>query len=658
MRDTRRDTDLAASSSAIRDLAGIQRQIEVPRQRTILFVVHSSPFAANLAGAEFHVRDLIRALALPRVVIAYPGDRELVAAEVFHGDVKKPFFYRFALSQTPNLVCIEMPEVTRQLQAWTNLFAISGVHIQHLLGWPIAIGGVLRQMRIPFVYTSHDYYAVCPNWTLFDHGAQRICDCSWEGGGDAGCLAAFARVEGWRPSHDLALVRRGHRDAFLKFLGLARGVVFPSDSAFQRVRRALPLDTNRAQIIEHGCDVQLRISRPPPDGVLRIGVVGGVAGMIKGERNYQQLVSRTRDLPLEWYFFGITGLPGVASDLAGTVPQRRVWFHGSYEREDIADLLAAAGIDLCVLFPNVDETFSYVLSEVFAAKLPVLVNQRGALPERVMKTGAGVVVSNVEHACQWLRQICLDRTQLAKLSRLASSIEQPTHADNARAHLAMYQRLGLLTPGPSIIPGRVALDELLARHTETNPAPPRGGPAPAYQRSRGYPLFLRVKRYLPASLRRAGRAALLRGDAARRALRRGRWTSAPQWRMSELRVVGQKGRSFLYQPIGANPCVLLDLAPLRSENVQAMRFRLRHRSLKPGDARLFWTHSFGEDFSDRKSLRVALTRSWRWHRYRFDLSEEPIRADWRGGPEVVKIRLSLDITDADLELGAIEFKSP
>src|SRR5229473_291778 len=221
----------AASSESVHPDVG---RIGENRGRALLFVLHTSPFSPH-GGAEFHVRDLVEALALDRVVVAYPAGRELVAAEVFRGDVKAPVFYSFALSRSPDLVCIDNPEITRLVQHWIELFGISGCHIHHLKSLPISLGRVLSQANIPYLYTSHDYYAVCPNWNLFDYGLETSCACSWNGDCDPGCLREFARVARWAPSTDLASVRRMHRAAFVEFCANASGLVFPSNFALQRV---------------------------------------------------------------------------------------------------------------------------------------------------------------------------------------------------------------------------------------------------------------------------------------------------------------------------------------------------------------------------------------------------------------------------------------
>ena len=65
------------------------------------------------------------------------------------------------------------------------------------------------------------------------------------------------------------------------------------------------------------------------------------------------------------------------------------YVHGPYEDAELPALLAAYGVD-AALFPNrLPESFSYTLSEVWAAGLPVIVPHAGALGERVGRLGGG-----------------------------------------------------------------------------------------------------------------------------------------------------------------------------------------------------------------------------------------------------------------------------
>jgi glycosyltransferase involved in cell wall biosynthesis len=70
----------------------------------------------------------------------------------------------------------------------------------------------------------------------------------------------------------------------------------------------------------------------------------------------------------------------------------RLWIHGAYEHTLLPAWLAAYRVR-AVLFPNrLPESFSYTLSEAWAAGVPAIVPQDGALGERVARHGGGFVL--------------------------------------------------------------------------------------------------------------------------------------------------------------------------------------------------------------------------------------------------------------------------
>src|SRR5581483_9911155 len=74
----------------------------------------------------------------------------------------------------------------------------------------------------------------------------------------------------------------------------------------------------------------------------------------------------------------------------------RFTVHGRYAPGDLADLLAHYRVDL-VVYPSAGpETFSYTLSEAWAAGRPVLVPPIGALAERVAGTDAGWIWNDAQ----------------------------------------------------------------------------------------------------------------------------------------------------------------------------------------------------------------------------------------------------------------------
>jgi hypothetical protein len=119
----------------------------------------------------------------------------------------------------------------------------------------------------------------------------------------------------------------------------------------------------------------------------RIGIVGAI-GPHKGGDFLELLLQNEAARTFEWIVIGYTNqriFPQQEPDLGLTI-------HGPFEAEQTGVLLAQYAIDL-VYFPNrLAESFSYALSDVWRAGIPVLVPPTGALFERCARVQGGWVL--------------------------------------------------------------------------------------------------------------------------------------------------------------------------------------------------------------------------------------------------------------------------
>jgi hypothetical protein len=119
--------------------------------------------------------------------------------------------------------------------------------------------------------------------------------------------------------------------------------------------------------------------------------------------------------------------------------------HGRYDPRHLPDLLAHYRVDL-VAYPSAGpETFSFTLSEAWAAGYPVIVPPFGALAERVAGTGAGWTWTDAEwrdEAAMLARIAALlapaNRLALAASAECARRVPLASPAAMARSTLALY----------------------------------------------------------------------------------------------------------------------------------------------------------------------------------------------------------------------------
>jgi len=202
-----------------------------------------------------------------------------------------------------------------------------------------------------------------------------------------------------------------------------------------------------------------------------VAVVGAI-GPHKGSALLDALVNRLRETAI-----GVVVIGYLDSQLAqGWRVPGRCYVHGPYVDAELRGLMASYGIDVA-LFPNrLPESFSYTLSEVWAAGIPVIVPEHGALGERVARHGGGWLLPAgfaAEDAGQLLQRL-FSPGSAAERARVKSQIDPrdpariPTLASMARDIDAIYERFGLKLSSPDDVPaiGDEALRPLLAANLD------------------------------------------------------------------------------------------------------------------------------------------------------------------------------------------------
>jgi GT2 family glycosyltransferase/glycosyltransferase involved in cell wall biosynthesis len=311
-------------------------------------------------------------------------------------------------------------------------FGITLVHLHNISACRAGILTALADFPIPFGYTVHDLNFACPTITFLGTDGM-YCGARTEVAVCTRCLQdqpAFDQVNiaAWRAQHHALL-----RDAAF--------VVAPSQWTAATFARYFP--DCPVTLISHGSPVGVpapAASVPatkslPDDAVPSVAILGAI-GPDKGARRIERLVAlaRARGARVRFVVIGYLDIehgPWQSADAVLTV-------HGRYEPAHLPALLDAYRVAL-VLYPSAGpETFSYTLSEAWAAGRPVLVPPLGALAERVEDSGAGWVLSDA----QW-------RSESAMLDRVLEILDpafvQPRQAGAEAARLRPHVTLREMT---------------------------------------------------------------------------------------------------------------------------------------------------------------------------------------------------------------------
>jgi glycosyltransferase involved in cell wall biosynthesis len=281
----------------------------------------------------------------------------------------------------PSFDLAAAPDIAR-LAAVARASGVAAILVNHVIDQEVSIFAAIPELArlagIPFDVVLHDYYIVCPRVDGVQ-GDGRFCG-----------IAAVEVCRGCLAQHSSEAGRvdpAAWRQAGLALLRAARRVTVPSSDLARRLHGHLP-------------GVALTITAPeldaayPPEAMPRVQpseplhvVTVGALNIPKGAEVVLGLAAAIRraGAPLRLTVLGPT-------PYAAELRQYGVHVHGRYREADLGDLLAEVAPDIVLLPAIWPETWSFVLTHVLRAGLPVVTFDVGAPAERLRRHGRGRIL--------------------------------------------------------------------------------------------------------------------------------------------------------------------------------------------------------------------------------------------------------------------------
>jgi len=258
------------------------------------------------------------------------------------------------------------------LLRFLRLAGLSRVHFHHLRGFSEWIFSLPSDLGIPYDFTTHDYFTICPRITLTNSGNHYCGEPNTQGCDlciKSAPLQGVNNITTWRLKHST-------------FLKNAERLFSPSrDTAI----RFMPHVQRADLIVAPHPDIPDASSLPPPfhpfltgSEPLRIAVLGALSAA-KGGHLLDQCAqwAKQNDLPLQFH------LIGYAYRNLSTDPDSSLTIHGAYIDEELVTLISQFTPHLIWFPAQCPETYSYTLSAALLSSTPIVAPNIGAFPERL-----------------------------------------------------------------------------------------------------------------------------------------------------------------------------------------------------------------------------------------------------------------------------------
>ena len=282
----------------------------------------------------------------------------------------------------PNL---DLPEDSKELASWLKKYNISFIHIHHLKGYLNKVVNCLfnaiELVKIPYYFTVHDYYPICPRINLIDETNlfcgepdEKECNNCVKTCEDIGSYT----IQTWRINYE-------------RILHQAEKVFVPDQDVQYRLLRYFPkLKCEVRPHFDIWQNLDISISNTTNNSNIefkenkRIGILGAL-GIHKGADQLLEVatVAKQIGLQLQFVVIGYTYNDEVFKSLDN------VEIIGKYADKELIHIIEENKLDM-LWFPAIcPETYSYTLSSALASGLPIVAYDFGAIARRLHEVQDG-----------------------------------------------------------------------------------------------------------------------------------------------------------------------------------------------------------------------------------------------------------------------------
>lgn len=288
-----------------------------------------------------------------------------------------------------------LAECDAQTKQWLANYRIDLIHVRHSAWQSLGLMDVACQLDIPVLYSFHDYYAVCPSVKLLDENDQFCAGRCTQSAGE--CRQELWEADAIKPLKHASVYL--WQQQFAGALGLCSGFLTTTTQVRDIMWDIFPaLQSKLFEVIPHGrhFDTLADLAVAPCAGEpLRVVLPGHIARS-KGGSLLHQLARDKRLQHVEWHVLGTLEAESGKKMQEGHTAQwpENIIVHGPYRRDEFNQHIAYIRPHLGAVLSIWPETWCHTLTELWAAGLPVVGFDLGAVGERLKETGAGWVAED------------------------------------------------------------------------------------------------------------------------------------------------------------------------------------------------------------------------------------------------------------------------
>lgn len=314
-------------------------------------------------------------------------------------------------------------------------FKIDLVHIRHLINHSFDLPYVAKKLGIPVVLSIHDFYFICPFYTLLDENTEYCAGkCSknlkncYVPMNSLNNINSKKLIPSWR-SNVLKMFR--HIDYFISTSNIIKNL-FLSVYTDENI-----INTNNFKIIEHGRDFpklkETYFEIPSENNPIKILCPANHLNIMKGAEVIKNIKKNDKENRIEFHFLG-----NCHDDI-----ENYGISHGTFERDEFYIKVKEINPSFIGIFSIWPETYCHTITEAWSCGIPVIGTNIGVIEDRIRKNEGGWIIdrSNPEEAYFDILKISKDVSAYLKIVENLKNMEFKTTKKMSKEYIEIYNTL-------------------------------------------------------------------------------------------------------------------------------------------------------------------------------------------------------------------------
>ncbi len=361
------------------------------------------------------------------------------------GGASGPVLQRFDLSDPIAVMAVQHAEYERILHSVLDAFGVQRVAVSSLIGHGLAS----LYTGLPTLRIFHDFF---PHWPVLNArlNGKKPGAAAWQEAFAESTHEAFGGIDAETHAqwHKALLAGYGQKNVAL---------VAPSESAVANLQAlGVPGSRKALHVIPHAIrpfELPFQLSADTDSRPLTILVPGRI-NAVKGQAVLEKLLPALRQrLP-----DARVVLLGAGKDGRHLAAEPGVEIIEDYQAEELPQHLAAIRPHVALLLSQAAETFSYALSEMHQAGIPVIATAIGALAERIEPEKTGWLVTGetdqeqAQQVLQQLQTLAANRQKLSVVEKRLKTLTLPRPEETLVAYARLWKKLTASSKTNSVEP--------------------------------------------------------------------------------------------------------------------------------------------------------------------------------------------------------------